>query len=111
MKVEDVDCTWRENDPDACPFCAGEKCNKCGAGCWSNVDNCEHDSMERHEAPDDEPENPGIQPADGTWYWVEYAGLGRTYNAPAMYKADADCFYSYEFSGIPRRQLTVLRAA
>ena len=49
--------------------------------------------------------------ADRHWYWVEYEGLNETYNAPAMYLDNVDCFYSYEFSGIPRRQLKVLREA
>lgn len=48
---------------------------------------------------------------DERWYWIEYEGLGKTYSAPAMYRANVDCFYSYEFSGIPRRQLKVLRKA
>ena len=44
------------------------------------------------------------------WYWVEYEGIGRTYQAPAMYIKDCDCFYSYEFSGIPTRQLKAISA-
>ena len=43
------------------------------------------------------------------WYWVSYEGIGRTYEAPAIYKSDVDCFYSYEFAGIPAKHLTVLR--
>lgn len=111
MTIEAVECTWSADSPGACSYCAGEKCNKCGAGCWSNVDDCKHDSLERHEAPNDEPANPEIQPVDGVWYWVEYEGLSRTYKAPAMYKVEVDCFYSYEFSGIPRRHLIVVREA
>jgi hypothetical protein len=42
---------------------------------------------------------------DEQWYWVSYEGLGRTYHAPAMYKANVDCFYSYEFGGIPSRNV------
>jgi hypothetical protein len=37
-----------------CLMCTGEACNKCGAGCWSQMrrnDECEHDVMERHEEP------------------------------------------------------------
>ena len=47
----------------------------------------------------------------GKWYWVRYEGLGRTYEAPAMYRDDAKAFYSVEFSGIPTRQVVVLREA
>ena len=48
---------------------------------------------------------------DGVWYWVRYEGLGQTYEAPAVYKADADAFYSHEFSGIPARQIDVIKKA
>lgn len=54
---------------------------------------------------------PSILPVDQLWYWVRYEGLGRTYTAPARYLAEVDCFYSSEFSGIPRRHLEILRAA
>ena len=37
-----------ENGLDECLFCTGEACDLCGAGCWSNVDDCEHDVVERH---------------------------------------------------------------
>lgn len=40
--------------PD-CTMCAGEVCNKCGAGSWDNTLDrppCEHDSAERHESPE-----------------------------------------------------------
>lgn len=33
-----------------CMLCSGEACNLCGAGCWSNVKDCEHDVMERHQS-------------------------------------------------------------
>jgi hypothetical protein len=37
-----------------CSMCSGEACNKCGAGCWNNsVTDCEHDSAERHEEPEE----------------------------------------------------------
>ena len=45
---------------------------------------------------------------DGKWYWVRYEGLGRTYEAPALYRESAKAFYSVEFSGIPARQVEVL---
>lgn len=48
---------------------------------------------------------------DGKWYWVRYEGLHTVYEAPAMYKELVNCFYSYQFAGIPKRQLTVLREA
>lgn len=48
---------------------------------------------------------------DGVWYWVALHGFGEQVTAPAMYRANVDCFYSYEFSGIPRRELTLLRPA
>ena len=44
---------------------------------------------------------------DGNWYWVSYAGLHKTYRAAALYKANVDCFYSFEFSGIPAREVQV----
>lgn len=46
---------------------------------------------------------------DGEWYLVHYESLGVTYRAPAMFKKNVGCFYSYEFSGIPTRFLTVIR--
>lgn len=51
------------------------------------------------------PELVGLK--DEQWYWVSYEAWGRTYQAPAMYKASVDCFYSFEFSGIPAREATV----
>lgn len=51
------------------------------------------------------------QLANGKWYWVRYEGMGKTYEAPAMYRSEANAFYSVEFSGIPARQVLVLRAA
>ena len=36
--------------PD-CMMCSGAACNLCGAGCWSNVKDCQHDVVERHEEP------------------------------------------------------------
>lgn len=45
------------SDNDECPgpdcrMCNGEVCFKCGAGCWNNdAARCEHDVVERHEAP------------------------------------------------------------
>lgn len=46
---------------------------------------------------------------DGQWYWVRYEGLGQTYEAPALYRGDSEAFYSVEFSGIPARQVLVLK--
>lgn len=51
------------------------------------------------------------QLTDGVWYWVKYDGLGKTYTAPAMYRADAKAFYSVEFSGVPEKEVVVLRKA
>ncbi len=31
-----------------CMMCSDEACLKCGAGCWSNVRDCDHDVIERH---------------------------------------------------------------
>jgi hypothetical protein len=45
---------------------------------------------------------------DGKWYWVRYEGLGKTYEAPALYRESAKAFYSVEFSGIPAQQVEVL---
>lgn len=45
---------------------------------------------------------------DGHWYWVKYEGLHKEYGAPAMYKANCDAWYSFEFSGIPTRQVEVV---
>jgi len=50
-------------------------------------------------------------PKDGKWYWVKYEGLGKTYEAPAMYRADAKAFYSVEFSGVPEHSVLVLKEA
>jgi hypothetical protein len=36
--------------PD-CKACNGEACDKCGAGCWSDARDCQHDVIERHEYP------------------------------------------------------------
>lgn len=46
---------------------------------------------------------------DGKWYLVRYEVLGTTYRAPALFKGNVGCFYSYEFTGIPARQLEVVR--
>lgn len=46
---------------------------------------------------------------DGKWYLVRYESVGTTYRAPAMFKVNVGCFYSYEFSGIPARHLEVIR--
>jgi hypothetical protein len=43
-------CTWN-GKADSCPMCSGECCNYCGAGCWSNEHNCQHDSLTRHAEP------------------------------------------------------------
>lgn len=50
---------------------------------------------------------------DGFWYWVRYdVGFGlEPIEAPARYQANVDCFYSWEFSGIPARELVVLGPA
>ena len=47
MNLDDDICptTLREN----CSFCSGEACWLCGAGCWSNRRDCEHDVLDRHE--------------------------------------------------------------
>lgn len=36
-----------------CMMCSGEACNPCGAGCWGNRKDCEHDVIERHEESND----------------------------------------------------------
>lgn len=54
---------------------------------------------------------PDIFAQDGRWYWVRYEGLGKTYEAPAIYRADAKAFYSVEFSGIPEHRVLVLKEA
>jgi hypothetical protein len=46
---------------------------------------------------------------DGKWYVVHYDSLGVIYRAPALYKKNVGCFYSYEFAGIPARHLQVIR--
>lgn len=47
--TEYLGCEWTPDTPDACPFCAGSLCNKCGAGGTGFTGHCEHDSLERHE--------------------------------------------------------------
>lgn len=47
--------------PD-CLMCSGEACNLCGAGCWSNVTNCQHGVLERHM----EPQEPDIEAANAS---------------------------------------------
>ena len=32
-----------------CKACNGEACDMCGAGCWSNRRDCDHDVLDRHE--------------------------------------------------------------
>jgi len=39
-------------DYDHCLACSGEACFLCGAGCWSQVRNCEHDVIDRHTEDD-----------------------------------------------------------
>lgn len=47
---------------------------------------------------------------DRKWYWVERERLtGDNETTPAMYRSDVDCFCSYQFAGVPRRHLKVLR--
>lgn len=50
---------------------------------------------------------------DGWWYWVRYdIGFGAdAIEAPARYRAQIDCFYSHQFSGIPARECEVLGPA
>lgn len=36
-------------DYDHCLACSGEACFLCGAGCWSNRQDCEHDVVDRHK--------------------------------------------------------------
>ena len=48
---------------------------------------------------------------NGAWYWVRYESLNGPVEAPAMYRADAEAFYSHEFSGIPTRRVTVVGPA
>lgn len=50
---------------------------------------------------------------DGQWYWVRYdIGFGAdAIEAPARYRAQIDCFYSHQFSGIPARECEVLGPA
>lgn len=50
---------------------------------------------------------------DGQWYWVRYdIGFGAdAIEAPARYRAQIDCFYSHQFSGIPAREVEVLGPA
>lgn len=50
-----------------------------------------------------------IELVDRGWYWVRYEGLDKVYVAPARYHADVDCWYSFDFSGIPSRQAQVLQ--
>lgn len=40
---------------------------------------------------------------------VRYEVLGTIYRAQAMFKKNVGCFYSYEFTCIPVRQLDVVR--
>jgi hypothetical protein len=56
-------------------------------------------------------EQAAVSLVDGKWYWVRRQGFGDVVEAPAKYREDVDCFYSYEFAGIPTRHLTVLREA
>lgn len=46
---------------------------------------------------------------DGCWYWVRVVtGFNSTLEAAAMYLEKVECFYSYKFSGIPRRHVVVV---
>lgn len=46
---------------------------------------------------------------DRTWYWVKYEAINDVFiETPAMYQANCDCWYSFEFSGVPTRQVEVL---
>jgi len=49
-------------------------------------------------------------PTNGAWCWVRYESLNGPIEAPAQYRADAEAFYSVEFSGVPAREVIVLRA-
>jgi len=52
---------------------------------------------------------PSVALEDGKWYMVRYEGLGEAYEAPALYRDSAKAFYSVEFSGIPTREVEVLK--
>lgn len=52
-----------------------------------------------------------LELVDETWYWVRREVGSSTEDAPALYLADVDCFYSYRFGGIPSRQVTVIGLA
>lgn len=45
------DCAWTPDTPDACPYCSGEACAKCGPYYFGRPD-CNCDSLERHRKPD-----------------------------------------------------------
>lgn len=83
-------------------------------GCAMDVDKADGIAM-RLTQPTTQAQEPAegyefVDLQDGRWYWVQYEGLDRTYQAPAMFKEDAKAFYSHEFSGIPVSQAAVIRS-
>ena len=98
-------CNYRPTTAQACPphpqqELIQKRPQNCGTGYCSCID-C---VMKPSPHPQQEP----TAITDGKWYWVRYEGLGKTYEAPALYQEKAKAFYSIEFSGIPARQVEVI---
>ena len=74
----------------------------------SLADIIRHGHARRFNAETKPNDAPSFQ--DGKWYLVRYEGLGKTYEAPALYRDAPKAFYSVEFSGIPTFQVEVLNA-
>lgn len=68
----------------------------------------EDDELEQENAAMGEQSKMDRQYQDGSWHFVKYEGLFGVCEAPAMYKAKCDAWYSFEFAGIPTRQLEVI---
>ena len=111
MSTSQKPLNYDPTDPDKMALPVGSTCGDC-----MHINKCKamYGHTETDTSCDWSPSkfNPAKQPpTDGNWYWVKYEGLGKTYTAPAMYRADAKAFYSVEFSGVPEKEVVVLRKA
>lgn len=107
MSAEQKHLSYNPADPDKMNLPVGSTCGDCIhiRRCKAIYKHVETDTFCNWSPPKFKPIT------DGNWYWVKYEGLGKTYTAPAMYRADAKAFYSVEFSGIPKKEVVVLRKA
>lgn len=80
--VAEAQCKWTPNTPDACPYCTGEACAKCGP---DPIPPCKCDVVARHER--------ATSPAPVAAVPVDIAQIITAYKCGM---ASADCINQYE---------------